>query len=61
MSFAAWERSAFMRPWLPVRAWRRLVLRAKVARFNRRRSVRRIVMSALAPIFQPLVDWYTPH
>ena len=35
MSFAAWERSAFMRPWLPVRAWRRLVLRAKADRFNR--------------------------
>ena len=38
MSFKSWERENFMRPLLPVRAWRSLLLHLKSARFNRRHS-----------------------
>ena len=36
MSYAVWSRQNFMRPMLPVRAWRSLLLHLKTARFNHR-------------------------
>lgn len=38
MSYASWSRENFLRPWLPVRAWRNLLLLVKSTRFNLRRN-----------------------
>ncbi len=50
MSYASWSRANFNRPPLTARAWAWLRWKVYAARLK--------VRARLAPIFQPLIDWY---